>query len=91
MIDWALYTIVLAFGSAAIGWEKGMKPKENSNHNGLRYLAIIFFAVGQSAFATTFYRAGLTETLFSFGASMVVFGPVAYGIGYFIRKNSLSK
>ncbi|MBT7542635.1 MAG: hypothetical protein HN613_01015 [Gammaproteobacteria bacterium] len=101
MFEWILYTIFffLVAGSIAGVEEKNLcrfkfdsklKPKENPKDNARMYLAYVFFADAQSCYVN--YNAyGLEEVLFGFAASMIGFGPLAYGLGYLIRKNNLPK
>ena len=100
MIDWVFYTF-FSFAIAAMiagveekDWirfkfNSKLKPKENPKDNGRMYLAFIFFADAQSCYVN--YNAnGLGEVLFGFAITMIFLGPLAFVLGYMIRKNNLS-
>ena len=101
MIAWLIFSAVAITISSWSGgyddskWWKGeikskLNPKKNPVDNGRIYLAFVFFAVSQSCYVN--YSAnGLDEVLVRFAASMIGFGPIAYGLGYFIRKANLPK
>tara|TARA_B110000008_G_C16571081_1_gene404381 strand:- start:121 stop:426 length:306 start_codon:yes stop_codon:yes gene_type:complete len=101
MIDWIFYTFfsfaiaTMITGVAEKDWirfkfNSKLKPKENPKDNGRIYLAFAFFAVSQSCYVN--YSAnGLDEVLFGFALSMVGYGPLAFGLGYLIRKANLPK
>ena len=101
MIGWIFYTFIsLSFASMIAGIEEKdlirfkfnskLKPKENPKDNGRMYLASIFFADAQSCYVN--YNAnGLDEVLFGFAITMIVLGPLAFGLGYLIRKANLPK
>ena len=101
MIDWLIYSAFSITIAGFIGgyentkWWKGeikskLQPKKNPKDNARIYLAFVFFADAQSCYVN--YNAyGLEEVFFGFVASMIGFGPLAYGLGYLIRKNNLPK
>ena len=101
MIDWIFYTFIsFAIAAAIAGVEEKdwirfkfnskLKPEENPKDNGRMYLAFIFFGVSHSCYVN--YNAnGLEEVLFGFAVSMIGFGPLAFGLGYLIRKANLPK
>ena len=101
MIVWLWFSVVAITISGFIGgyadtkWWKGeikskLNPKKNPVDNGRLYLAFVFFADAQSCYVN--YNAnGIDEVLFGFAASMIGFGPIAFGLGYLIRKANLPK
>lgn len=103
MLQWLLYSLGAAIPAAAIGgyYEDGiivsvfkgknsLKPRINPKDNGRVYLAFIFFALSQSCYVT-YINNGIEEVLFGFITSLIFLGPLAYGLGYLIRKNNLPK
>ena len=100
-MEWILYTIfffLVAGGIAGVEeknlcrfkFDSKLKPKENPKDNARMYLAFVFFAVSQSCYVN--YNAnGLEEVLFGFAVSMIGFGPLAFCLGYLIRKANLPK
>lgn len=101
MIEWIAYTMVSfglscniagvdPWGTLKFKFNSKLKPKENPKDNGRMYLAYVFFANSQSCFVN-YSTNGIEEVLFGFAASMIGFGPIAFGLGYLIRKANLPK
>ena len=91
MIIWLSFTIGTGGLCYLIGFNSDMKHEKNPKHNGIRYLAIAIFCVGQSSFATNYYRGGFDEVFVAWIASLILLGPIAFGLGYFIRKKNIPK
>jgi len=101
MIDWLFFSAVAITLSGFIGgyadtkWWKGeikskLNTEKNPVDNGRMYLAFIFFADAQSCYVN--YNAnGLDEVLVRFAITMIVLGPLAFVLGYLIRKANLPK
>ena len=67
-----------------------LKPQTNPIDNGRLYLALVSFAVAQSCYFN-YSDNGLGEVFVRIIASLIIFGPLAFGLGYYIRKNNLPK
>ena len=99
MIVWLIYTVGAITIAGMIGgydesklfkgkFESSLQPKINPKDNARHYTSIAFFLFSQSSYVT-YANQGTEELIVRIAVTLITVCPIAYGLGYIIRKNNM--